>query len=126
MPNKVIVMRYEKIAFAARARQREDVLYAKGDGRRIAFTTKGKPLGSIAGKGMADKVVEPIPDGTRETYVLELLDDGDIVQLTTPAEDQRTCIYLEAIGGRLHIVGGASLIARIEGDGLRRIVEKEE
>lgn len=127
MPNKVIVMSYhKKVAFATRLRQREDVLYAKGDGDRISFTIKGKPLGRIAGKGMAEKVIKPIPDDTRETFVLEILDDGDTVQLTTPAEDQRTCIYLEAVGGRLHLVGGASLVASIEGKGLRRIVEKDE
>src|SRR5688572_24078510 len=126
MSNKVIVMHAgRKVAFATRQRQREHVLYAKGVRDRIAFTTKGRPLGRIAGKGMAGKVSEPVPDGNRETYVLELLDEGDTVQLTTPAEDQKTCIYLEAVRGSIHLVGGSILIERIEGRRLARVLEPE-
>ncbi|HTM68605.1 MAG TPA: hypothetical protein VL426_04855 [Candidatus Binatia bacterium] len=126
MSNKVIVMHAgQKVCFAAKGRRAEHVLYARCDGERIRFTTKGKPLARIAGKGMAARVAEPVPDGRRDTFVLEELADGDTVQLTTPREDQRTCVYLEAIRGRIHLVGGASLIERIEGEGLRRYVEDE-
>jgi hypothetical protein len=127
MANKVIVMHTgQKVCFAAKGSRADHVLYARLDRTRIRFTTKGKPLACIAGKGMAEKVAEPVPDGRRDTFVLEELADGDAVQLTTPEEDQRTCVYIEAIRGRLHLIGGSSLIDRIEGEGLRRIVEQDE
>lgn len=126
MSNKVIVMHAgQKVCFAAKGRRAEHVLYARCDRSRIRFTTKGKPLARIAGKRMAEKLAEPVDDGRRDTFVLEELADGDTVQLTTPEHDQRTCVYLEAIRGRIHLVGGADLIERIEGDGLRRYLETE-
>ncbi|HSD12548.1 MAG TPA: hypothetical protein VLC10_03240 [Patescibacteria group bacterium] len=127
MANRIIVMRTgQKVAFAIADKSREHVLYAGREEGGIVFRMKGAPLSRIAGKGMADRIAAVRPSSRRDTYALELLREGDTVQITTPAEDQVTCVYLEACRDGIALVGGASLVARIEGDGLSRIVDSDD
>src|SRR5512147_2557470 len=127
MSNRVIVMRTgQKVAFAISHKAREHVLYASREEGGIVFRLKGAPLTRIAGKGMADRIAAVRPSSRRDTYALELLGEGDTVQITTPAEDQVTCVYLEACRNGIALVGGASLVSRIEGDGLAQVVESDD
>ncbi len=127
MSNRIIVMRTgQKVAFAIADKSREHVLYASREEGGVVFRMKGAPLSRIAGRGMAGRIAAVRPSSRRDTYVLELLAEGDTVQITTPAEDQVTCACLEACRDGIALVSGVSLVARIEGNGLSRIVDPDD
>lgn len=127
MSNRIIVMRTgQKVAFAIADRTREHVLYASREEGGIVFRMKGAPLSRIAGKGMADRIAAVRPSTRRDTYALEILGEGDTVQITTPSDDRVTCVYLEACRDGIALVGGASLVARIEGGNLSQIVDPDD
>lgn len=57
-------------------------------------------------------------------HVIELEHD-DEVQLVVPASLEQTCVYLEVDDeGKLVITGGASIIAEISGNDMRKKLKK--
>lgn len=52
------------------------------------------------------------------------LEDGDCIPVLVPASENRTCVYLEVdIDGKLIIIGGASIISSIEGEGMKEKIQ---
>ncbi|MCR4333958.1 MAG: hypothetical protein NUV60_03035 [Patescibacteria group bacterium] len=71
---------------------------------------------------MAEKNVRPHVVRFMDMYLKEvsMKDEGKGIRLTVPgAVNHLTCVYVTLENGKLVICGGASIVARIEGDGMR-------
>ena len=116
-----------RVAFSFPATGRERVLYVhRPHSGGLRIRAKGPIIGAIRGPGFAAKVQPPVPSTQRDTYVLIELADGDLLRLATPESRGIACVYLDAIDGAVHLIGGSSLVDVIEGDGLAPLVEDAE
>lgn len=53
-----------------------------------------------------------------------IVTEDEPVRLTVPGEVGRTCVYVSILDGRLVFTGGASIVERIEGEGMSKKVKK--
>ncbi|MBI2120657.1 MAG: hypothetical protein HYT94_03490 [Parcubacteria group bacterium] len=58
---------------------------------------------------------------TEKTIVVT---EDELVRLTVSGEEGRTCVYLTIFNGRIVFTGGASIIERIEGEGMSEKFKK--
>lgn len=56
--------------------------------------------------------------------VVVVVKDGDLVYLTVPHAEGKTCVYVTNENGKIVLTGGASIIKRIEGEGMKEKVVK--
>ena len=74
---------------------------------------------------MMESYVRPHVVRFMDMYAREVMlkDEGKGIRLTVPGSAMdRTCVYVTLENGKLVICGGSSIVARIEGDGMREKV----
>jgi len=52
-----------------------------------------------------------------------VLDHQEEIQITVPGQEGQTCVYIGQYEGMLHVVGGASIIERITGTGMKDVLQ---
>ena len=99
------------------------------EGTKLVIRDKDGKIGEMRGNDPERwrRLLGPLGDSDGPGNVRRVtLEEGDQMQLTTSSNELLTCVWLDVVNGAFEIVGGDSIIRRIEGKDLARRLKCED